>query len=75
VVEYHSIHAVRAGAQLRVGERHPGGQDPDANLAGARPGIVLLDDLQDLGLAYTTRIARGIRSIPQLRSVQSRNAG
>jgi hypothetical protein len=42
---------IRAGAQLGIGERHPGGQDPDAHLARTRSGIVLLDHAQDLGPA------------------------
>jgi hypothetical protein len=37
-----------AGAQLRIGERHPRSENPDADLARTRSGIVLLHDLQDL---------------------------
>src|SRR5215218_1460230 len=42
---------VRPGAYERVGERHPGRQDPDADLARTRSGIVLLHHPQDLGPA------------------------
>ena len=40
---------IRAGAQLGIGERHAGGQNPDADLARTRPGIVVLHHPQDLG--------------------------
>ena len=42
---------VRPGADERVGERHPGGQHPDADLALPRPGIGLVHHLQHLGTA------------------------
>ena len=42
---------IRAGADQRIGERHAGGQNPDADLARTRSGIVLLHHPQDLGPA------------------------
>src|SRR5215204_2194477 len=42
---------IRAGAQLRIGEGDPGGQDRDAHLARPRSRILVLDHLQDLGPA------------------------
>jgi hypothetical protein len=42
---------VRAGAQLGIGERHPGCQNLDAHLARTRSRIVLLHHPQDLGPA------------------------
>ena len=42
---------IRAGAQLGIGERHARGQDPDADLARTRPGVLVLHDPQDLGPA------------------------
>ena len=40
-----------AGAELGIGERHAGGQNPDEDLALARSRIALLHHLQDLGSA------------------------
>jgi hypothetical protein len=42
---------IRAGAQLGIGERHAGGQNPDADFARTRSGIVVLHYPQDLGSA------------------------
>jgi hypothetical protein len=42
---------IRAGAQLSVGERHAGGQDPDAHLARPRLRNVIVHHPQDLGAA------------------------
>ena len=42
---------IRAGAHLGIAEGHAGGQDPDADLAATRSGIVRLDDLYDFGTA------------------------
>ena len=40
---------VRAGSDLRIGERYPGRQDPDADLVPPRSGSVLVHHPQDLG--------------------------
>jgi hypothetical protein len=42
---------IRASAELRIGERCAGGEDPHADFAGARKRRVRLDDIEDLGTA------------------------
>src|SRR5262249_14952245 len=44
-----SARKIGPGAQLGVGERHSRRQHLDQYLARSRPGILLLDDFQDLG--------------------------
>jgi hypothetical protein len=46
---------IRAGPQLGIGERHAGGQNPDAHLAWARLGNAVLHHPQDLRPAEDRR--------------------